>query len=464
MGTVFNEALTAQVDFRGLRDAFSPRATYEAFLEIEQAVALVQGQMAMIPQSSAEAIARNCRYDLLDMARIEAGYRVTQHPLMPLINELVRLCGPEHGGYVHWGITTQNVVQTGLLLLAKRAQRTLDAILRDILSHLGRLAREHAATNMAGRTHFRHAVPITFGFKAAVWIDELLQAADRLQDAQKRALVVMMGGAVGCFSAIGSRGPEFQSRVAGMLGMEEMAVPSRAIRAHICEYVNGLSLLASACHQIAEEVYQTSSEEFGELHEKRVNGAIGSSTMPQKINPVHCYGIIANSNKLYGQAAVLMANAYRPFESDGSTNLLFEDTLVEVIASVSEVLVRTEALLGGLELNPARMRDNLRLSNGAIFGEYAMMRLGREVGKHKGHEMVHDAAIAAISGDGSFLDQLATLPGGPALSQDIRAMIETDSAAGLCKEYAQHFAGLMEAIGDGPLPTPEQRKLRVDTT
>src|SRR5690606_15033554 len=114
--------------------------------------------------------------------------------------------------------------------------------------------------------------------------------------------------------------------------------------------------------------------------------------------------------------------------------------------------------------NPVRMRDNLRLSNGAIFGEYAMMRLGREVGKHKGHEMVHDAAVAAASSHSSFLDQLAALPGGTALSEDIRAMMESGGAAGLCKEYALHFSALTEAMGDGPLPTPEQRKLRLDTT
>lgn len=464
MGTVFNDALAAQVDFRGLRDAFSPRATYDAFLEIEKAVALAQGEMGMIPTESAQAIADNCQVERLDLARLATGYNVTRHPLMPLLNELVRLCGPSHAGYVHWGITTQNVVQTGMLLLTKRAQDVMDGIIRDILRNLAQLARAHASTTMAGRTHFRHAVPITFGFKAAVWIEEILESADRIEDARKRAFVVMMGGAVGCFSALGSIGPAFQSRVAGKLGMGEMAIPSRAIRTHICEYVNSLSLLASVCHRIAEEVYQTSSEEFGELNEKRLDGAIGSSTMPQKINPVQCYGVIANANKLYSQAAMLMANAYRPFESDGSTNLLFEDALVEIVAAAGEVLVRTEALLGGLELNPDRMRDNLKLSHGAIFGEYAMMRLGKQLGKHKSHELVHDAAIAAASGEDSFLNQLAMLPGGEAVSADIRDMLEKDGAAGICKEYAIHFADLVDAIGTGPLPTAEQRKIRLTST
>jgi len=459
MGTEFNEALTSQYDYRGLRDAFAPPAMYQAFLDVEKAVALAQGEIGMIPAASAKAIADHCRYEYLDMDRLDTSYRTTRHPLMPLINELVRLSGPQHGGYVHWGITTQNVIQTGLLLLAKRAQAVLDGLLADILRHLGHHARTHAKTVMAGRTHYRHAVPITFGFKVAVWIDEFLQAADRLREAEKRAFVVMTGGAVGCFSALGRQGPAFQSRVAALLDMGEMAIPSRAIRTHMCEYVNALSLTASVCHKIAEEVYQSSSEEYGELHEGRIEGSIGSSTMPQKINPILCYGIIANSNKLYSCAAMLMATAHRPFESDGSANQIFEDGLAEVIGAISEILVRTELLVRDLFVDPERMRANLDLSHGAIFAEFAMMQLGETLGKHKGHELVHDAAMAAAAGRAPFLDELAQLPGGQAVRTEIEERLETSSTGGICAEYALHFGSLVQDIGAGSIPTAEQRNI-----
>ncbi|TKT57756.1 adenylosuccinate lyase family protein [Rhizobium sp. LC145] len=459
MGTEFNDALTSQYDYRGLRDAFAPPAMYQAFLDVEKAVALAQGELGMIPAASAEAIAGHCRFEYLDTDRLDTSYRTTRHPLMPLINELVRLAGPQHGGYVHWGITTQNVIQTGLLLLAKRAQATLDGLLADILRHLGRHARTHAKTIMAGRTHYRHAVPITFGFKVAVWIDEFLQAADRLREAESRAFVVMTGGAVGCFSALGREGPALQSRVAALLRMGEMAIPSRAIRTHMCEYVNALSLTASICHKIAEEIYQSSSEEYGELHEGRVEGSIGSSTMPQKINPILCYGIIANSNKLYSCAGMLMASAHRPFESDGSANQMFEDGLAEVIGAISEILVRTELLVRDLYVDKERMRSNLDLSHGAILGEFAMMRLGETLGKHKGHELVHDAAMAAAAGRAPFLDELAQLPGGQALRTEIEDRLETGSTGGICAEYALHFGSLVENIGAGSMPTAEQRNI-----
>ncbi|MGK6314137.1 class-II fumarase/aspartase family protein [Neorhizobium sp. DT-125] len=461
MGTEFNDALTSQYDYRGLRDALSPPAMYQAFLDVERAVALAQGELRIIPAASAQVIADHCRHDLLDMQRLDEGYGTTRHPLMPLINELVRLCGPEHGGYVHWGITTQNIIQTGLLLLCKRAQAVFDGFLADILRHLGRHARTHAHTIMAGRTHYRHAVPITFGFKVAVWIDEFLQAMDRLKEAEARAFAVMTGGAVGCFSALGRQGPALQSRVAELLGMGEMAIPSRAIRTPMCEYVNALTLTASVCHKIAEELYQSSAEEYGELNEGRVEGSIGSSTMPQKINPILCYGIIANSGKLYSCAGMLMATAYRPFESDGSANQMFEDGLAEVIAAMSEILVRTELLVRDLHVDTARMRANLDLSHGAIFGEFAMMQLGGTLGKHKGHELVHEAAIAAASGRAPFLEELAQLPGGEAIRTAIEDRLEAGSTGGICAEYALHFGSLVEDVSAGTIPSVEQRRINV---
>ncbi|MFC0805313.1 adenylosuccinate lyase family protein [Ensifer sp. P24N7] len=460
MGTEFNDVLASQYDYRGLRDAFAAPALYQAFLDVEKAVALAQGELGMIPAASAKVIADHCRYECLDMRRLEEAYRTTRHPLMPLINDLVRLCGPEHGGYVHWGITTQNVIQTGLLLVAKRAQKVLDGLLADILRHLGRHARDHANTVMAGRTHYRHAVPITFGFKVAVWIEEFLQAAERLKEAEKRAFVVMTGGAVGCFSALGREGPAVQSRAAALLGMDEMAIPSRAIRTHMCDYVNALSLTAAVCHKIAEEVYQSTSEEYGELHEGRIDGSIGSSTMPQKINPILCYGIVANSNRLYSCAGMLMATAHRPFESDGSANQTFEDGLVEVVGTISEILVRTELLVRDLQVDTKRMRANLDLSHGAIFGEYAMMQLGRTLGKHKGHELVHDAAIAAADGRAPFLQELAHLPDGAALASDIESRLEQGNIGGICAEYALHFGSLAADITQA-IPTAEERNINV---
>lgn len=445
-------------DDRGLGEVFAPAAVMQAFLDVERAVALAQAELRMIPAESAAVIAANCDAALLDPVRMQEGHDTTRHPLMPLINELVRLCGETHGGYVHWGITTQNVIQTGLMLLAKRAQHTIDGFVGDILHHLGRHAVTHADTLMAGRTHYRHAVPITFGFKVAVWIEELLDCAERLRTAGDRAFQVMSGGAVGCFSALGPNGPALQARVADILGMDEMAIPSRGIRTRMCDWVNALTLLASVCHKIAEEVYQSGSEEYGELHEGRVAGSIGSSTMPQKINPILGYGIIENSRKLYAQAAMLMGEAHRPFESDGSTNLMFENAIAAVVGMMGQVLARTEGLVGGLVVDAARMRANLDLSQGAIHAEFAMMRLSETEGKHRGHEMVHEVALAAAEGGPSFPDGLAALPGGAELRREIEARMRGEAPNGLCAEFARHFGALALAFDPAAFPPASQRR------
>ncbi|MDS9467915.1 lyase family protein [Paracoccus sp. MBLB3053] len=462
MGIDFNDRLSAQLDYRGLRAAFAPEAIYQAFLDVERAVALAQGKLGMIPANSAAAIAAACNVERLDRSRIEMGFATTRHPLMPLINELVRVVGEPHGGYVHWGITTQNVIQSGILLLAQRAQATLDELLSEILAHLGRHARAHATTTMAGRTHYRHAVPITFGFKVAVWIDELLQAIDRLNEVRARAFVVMSGGAVGCFSALGPQGPAFQREVAQLLGMGEMAIPSRAIRTHMCDYMNALGLAAAVCHRIAEEVYQTSAEEYDEIHEGRVAGSIGSSTMPQKINPILAYGIIAGAERLYALAGMLMSLAHRPFESDGSANQIFEDAMPDAIGAMADVLVRTEAMLRDLVVDPARMLVNLNLSHGAIHGELAMMQLGRTLGKHTAHEKVHDIAVSAADGGRAFMEQIASLPGGGELRAEIDRRLSGGGSNGICAEYALHFGALAERAANGTLPTPAERLLHVE--
>lgn len=451
----FNNA--SSFDDRGLEALFSMEAIAQVFLDVERVVAQAQGEIGLIPEESANVICENCRFELIDQDRLRAGHETTRHPLMPLINELVRLSGPIHGGYVHWGITTQNVIQTGLMRQAQQAQQIIETFLRDILHHLGRLATEHSSTPMAGRTHFRHAVPITLGYKIAVWIEELLQAIDRLREAGQRSFAAMSGGAVGCFSALGEVGPTFQARVAVLLGMGEMAVPSRAIRTQISEWVNALALAASVCHRIAEEVYQSSSEEYGEIFEQRSAGAIGSSTMPQKINPYFCYGIIENANRLYAHAGLMLAQAHRPFESDGSTNLLYENGVCAAVEMISKVLVRTEAMTCNLQVDAVRMRENLKLSKGAIYSEFAMMELGRAIGKHRGHEMVHDIAVKAADGGVPFLDALSGLPGGEELREEILSRIEKGEVGGLCSEYAQHYGALASTLDLDALPDTDQR-------
>jgi adenylosuccinate lyase len=436
----YADASSRMLNYRGARDLFCTDGVYQAWLDIEAAVAIEQGEMGLIPANAAKVIAENARLDRLDMERVEREYAVQRHPLMPLLGELVRRCG-DAGRFVHWGLATQNVQQTGTLLLARQGHGVLLSVLSDILARLGALATEHADTPMAGRTHGQHAVPITLGFKFAIWIDELLQAHERLRAVEPRVFAVTMGGAVGAFSAMGPRGPELQKRVAARLGMHDMSLPSRSNRTHMCEYVQLLALCASSFHKIADEIAQSSSVEYAELFEVHSDGVVGSSTMPQKVNPKLSMGLMANCQKLYALSSMILQTAHRPFEGDAFANVIYDNGTAEAMELAIAIFVRAEALIGGLRPDPARMRENLDRSDGRIFSEGIMMRLAPSLGREEAHHLVYRAAMDSQKGGPSFLERLRTPQTEAILFEETEAgpRLRADGQFGLSPQIARDF-------------------------
>ncbi|WP_251033200.1 lyase family protein [Bacillus sp. ISL-7] len=254
------------------------------------------------------------------------------HGFVPFLKVLVKACDKESGKYIHYGVTTQNIQQTAQLLIMKRIHDKFLEVVGEILQNLAKLAEENKDTILPGRTHGKHAIPITYGYKVSVWISELLASVERMEEVQKRVFNVMMGGAVGAFNSSGKVGRKVQDRVAELLNMYSMDIPSRNISTHKVEYIMNLSLLASTFHKIAEEVYYTSIEEFGEVSEKFQSGTVGSSTMPHKINPKLSKGIIANSQKLYSLVSMGLYSCPRPFEGDSTSYMLFDATLEEALS------------------------------------------------------------------------------------------------------------------------------------
>ncbi len=442
------DASSRMLDYRGMRDLYSQRSIYQAWLDIEAAVALSQAEIGMIPEDAAKTIAATCELDKLDIDRVEKEFASVRHPLVPLLNELVRQCGDYAGKYVHWGLATQNIQQTGTMYLAQRGHRVMLDVLTEIISHLGHFAIKHADAGMAGRTHGQHAVPITMGFKVSIWIDELLQAYERLRQCEHRVFTAMMGGAVGSFSAIGPEGPEMQKRVAKRLGMYEMALPSRTNRTHMCEYIQILALTASTFHKISEEVAQGSSAEFGELFEVFTTGMVGSSTMPQKVNPKLAMGLLSNCQKLYALSSMILNTAHRPFEGDAYANVIYDNGCAEAIEVAIGIFIRAEALVKGLRADPERMLHNLGLSNGLIFAEGIMMSLAQKVGKHDAHDIVYEAAMEARHEGKSFFQLLANSEHRSVLFEDGEGdlHLKREHQFGLAAEMARDFGAKAIAL------------------
>ena len=400
---------SSRVPEAGIQRLLGTEERWQSWLEIEAALALTQADFGMIPRDAAEAIASACRIERLDLARVRDGIARTSHPLMPLIVELNRVVGEPHGGWIHWGATTQNITQTGDVLILHKVHRVILALLGRIMTALSSLAERSAEMVMAGRTHGQHAVPITLGFKVAGWIDEIGRHITRMREVESRLFVAIVGGAAGTFASLGDRAPEMQADIAKRLGLAPMSVPARNIVDHFAEFACVLGLLGATCGKIAREIYTLMKTEYGELEEPVPAGTVGSSTMPHKRNPQLCQDILSISAEIRALVPLALEAVQSEHEADHCPGTLFE-AIARASLLTGEVLERIHLIIVGLRLNPQRMQSNLDLSGGMISSEAIMLELGRTIGRQHAHDVVYEAAQASASQNKSFPELLASDP------------------------------------------------------
>src|SRR5579859_2866013 len=366
----------ARVPDPGIRVLFARPNRWQCWLDVEAALAAAEAECGVIPAAAAPAIQSAARLADMDLGRIEHGIAATSHPLMALITELSRAAG-EHGGWVLWGATTQNITQTGDVLVLRAAHGRILRLLAGVLSAAADLAERTADMPAAGRTHGQHAVPITFGFKPAGWIDELGRHVTRLRSAEGRVFTAMTGGAAGTFASLGQDGPRVQDAVAARLGLAPMAVPSRAVADSFAEYVCLLGLLGATGTRIAHEVYELMKTELAEASEPAPPGTVGSSTMPHKRNPQLSDDCITIGAQLRTLVPLALEGMQHDHEVDGGHAAMLDDALERSCVLTGDLLARLEIIVSGLHVDPARMRANLALSGGATGSEEVMLELGR---------------------------------------------------------------------------------------
>jgi 3-carboxy-cis,cis-muconate cycloisomerase len=396
----------SRVPDSGIEALFATEERWQAWLAIESALALTEADLGMIPREAANAITASCRIECIDLERIREGIGRTSHPLMPLIVELSRVVGEPHGGWVHWGATTQNITQTGDILVLRKVHRAILGLLGRIMTALADLADRSAEMVMAGRTHGQHAVPMTFGLKVAGWIDEIGRHIIRLRELEPRLFVALVGGAAGTFASLGDRAPEVQAGVAKRLGLAPMPVPSRSMVDHFAEFVCVLGLVGATAGKIGREIYILMKTEYGEVEEPVPAGTVGSSTMPQKRNPQLCQDILGLSAEIRALVPLALEAVQSEHEADHTPGIAFE-AITRGSILIGEALERIFLITGGLRLNPQRMRSNLDLSGGMISAEAIMLELGKTIGRQHAHDVVYEAAQAAGSQNISFPDRLA---------------------------------------------------------
>lgn len=350
----------------GVRELFLLEHRWQRWLDVEAALAAAEADAGIVPVEAAAAIAAAATLERLDVGRIKRGIVATSHPLMALVTELSDVAGPPHGGWVHWGATTQNVTQTGDVLVLHEAHHRFLGLLAHVLTAAGRLAERGADLVAPGRTHGQQAVPITFGFKVAAWIDELGRHAQRLRQVEDRVFTAMLGGAVGNYASLGAAGPAVQAGVATRLRLTPMAVPSRAVNDAAAEYVCVLALLAGTGGKIAGEVYTLMTTEIGEVDEPAPAGTVGSSTMPHKRNPQLADDCITISAQIRALVPLALEGMLHDHEVDGAHTAMMDDAIERACVLTGDLLTRLHVILDGLELHEQRMRANLDLTGGLI--------------------------------------------------------------------------------------------------
>jgi adenylosuccinate lyase len=440
-----------RVSDAGIRALYRLENRWQAWLDVEVALAKAQAELGIIPNEAAAAIAAAARIELLDRARIDEGFARTGHTLVPLVWELSRVVGEPHGGWVHWGATTQNITQTGDLLVLRQAHRVFLRLIGEVLAAMADLAERGAEMPIAGRTHGQHAVPATFGYKVAVWIDELLRHVERLQQAAPRLFVAMLGGGAGTFASLGKHGPLVQAGIGKHLGIGSMKVPSRTLGDHLAENMCILGMLAATCGKIGREIYTLMKTEFGEVEEPVPPGTVGSSTMPQKRNPKLCQDIIALSAEVRALVPLALEAMQTEHEADRTTSLMMDSAEARACMAMGDALSRLGEVMRGLRLDPARMRRNLDLGGGLIMAEAVMLELGATIGRQHAHDVVYDAAQEAFIEARPFSSVLVA---DPRVREHLDAsavekLLDPVAYTGLCAVMAREAAARARSVATG---------------
>ena len=380
-----------------MREVFSDAGYLERIVRTEVALARAGARAGVVPRAAAEAIATACDAARLDRDRLRRETGTVGYPVLPIVTQLAEQCG-DPGAHLHWGATTQDVMDTATVLQCADGLTLVQAALDRVRTGLRRLATEHIDTVTAGRTHLQHAVPITFGYRVAVWVSALDRHAERLVEVRRRALMVQLGGAAGTLAALGE-GPEglaVRAALADELELRDPEITWHVARDGLVEIVALLAAVGGSIGKIGADVAMMSSTEFGEVSEPFVPGRGASSTMPQKRNPISSEVMVAAATLLRDRSSAMLAAMVQDFERATGPWHVEWAALPEAFLLLSSALHQADVALSGLVVDVDRMRANLDLTDGLIVAEAVMMALAPDLGRQVAHRTVSAACRRAV--------------------------------------------------------------------
>ena len=396
-----------------MRAIFTARARLARMLEFEAALARAEARAGVIPQAAADAIALQCDAARFDTGEIDAAARTAGNVAIPLVAALTRAVGAvdaDAKGYVHWGATSQDAIDTGLVLQLRDALALIDADLARLAGALAMQARRHTATVLSGRTWLQQALPITLGVKLAAIVSALDRHRDRIASLRSRALVLQFGGAAGTLASLHERGLAVSDELGRELGLEVPDMPWHTERDRLCEIAATLGMLTATLGKLARDLSLLAQTEVGEADEPAAPGRGGSSTMPQKRNPVGASIALAAALRVPGLVATMLQAAVQEHER-GLGNWPAEwETLPQIVMLTAGALDAMAEVAEGLDIHVDRMRANLDLTHGLIFAEAVQMALAPAMGRDAAHSLVAGACRRASAQRAHLRDILENEP------------------------------------------------------
>ena len=392
-----------------MRALFSDHALIQRYLDVEIALAKAQASVGVIPEEAATIIAKESTIDRIDFEHMRHETDIVGYPILPLVHQLVAMCG-DAGRYVHWGATTQDIMDTAVALQMRDALESVANDVCELRKILSNLAVKHRDTAMAGRTHLQQALPVTFGYKVAIWLAMFDRHQQRLQELLPRVAVVEFAGAAGTLASLGDKGFEVQRALADELKLGVPATTWHVARDGFAEAINLLALITGSLGKIALDIMIMASTEFGEVYEPFVKGRGASSTMPQKRNPISSELMLAASKAVRQHAGLMVDAMVQDFERATGPWHAEWIAIPESFILTAGALHQAKFALGGLIVDADRMKVNLGMSKGLIVAEAVMMGMAPLIGRQQAHDIVYDACRSVNEHGGSLAEALAAMP------------------------------------------------------
>jgi 3-carboxy-cis,cis-muconate cycloisomerase len=394
-------------------EVFSDDQRLQRMLDFESGLARAEARVGVIPTTAATGISNHCRAELFNLDALAHAAADAGNLAIPMVRQLTELVGQENkdaARYVHWGATSQDAIDTGLILQLRDALHLITTELDRLCAAFAQLAAEHQATPLAARTWLQQAIPTVFGLKAAGYLDACIRHRARLRELEARALVLQFGGAAGTLASLKDRGRDVAAALAEELKLPLPDVPWHTHRDRIAEVATTLALLTGTLGKIARDVSLQMQTEVGELSEPAGEGRGGSSTMPQKRNPVACAAILAAAERVPALACTILSVMPQEHER-GLGNWHAEwEALPELVRLSAGALHRTTETIAGLEVDATRMRQNLEITHGLIYAEAVSMALSPHLGKRAAHQLLEKSSQKAVADRKHLRDILAADP------------------------------------------------------